>query len=274
MGRVQDRVAVVTGGANGFGQAIACRLAGEGARVVLGDLEPPGSSARRPRSPRPAAPRSPWPAISPRRRRPQRLIDACVERFGRARHPRQRRRRQPQREDLGDGGRGLGLRPAPESPQSTFLCTRGGGAAHDAAALRPHRLHVLGRPRGHAVDRLLPGRLRLLGGQGRRARLHPRRGAGAGRVRHQRQRGGAGADRHRAVRARAQAAERDGGVQPEPHDAAAPARASPSRSRTPCCSWPPTRPATSPATRWRSPAVGSVMSPWHGRETSARGSTG
>ena len=42
MGRVQDRVAVVTGGANGLGQAIACRLAEEGARLVLGDLDAAG----------------------------------------------------------------------------------------------------------------------------------------------------------------------------------------------------------------------------------------
>lgn len=42
MGRVQDRVAVVTGGANGLGQAIACRLAEEGARLVLGDLDAGG----------------------------------------------------------------------------------------------------------------------------------------------------------------------------------------------------------------------------------------
>jgi len=42
MGRVQDRVAVVTGGANGLGQAIAYRLAEEGARLVLGDLDAGG----------------------------------------------------------------------------------------------------------------------------------------------------------------------------------------------------------------------------------------
>src|SRR5215471_16270913 len=42
MGRVQDRVAVITGAANGLGQAIACRLAEEGARVVLGDLDAEG----------------------------------------------------------------------------------------------------------------------------------------------------------------------------------------------------------------------------------------
>ena len=42
MGRVDNRVAVVTGAANGLGQAIAQRLAEEGARVVLGDLEADG----------------------------------------------------------------------------------------------------------------------------------------------------------------------------------------------------------------------------------------
>ena len=39
MGRVQDQVAIVTGAANGLGQAIAIRLAEEGAHVVLGDIE-------------------------------------------------------------------------------------------------------------------------------------------------------------------------------------------------------------------------------------------
>ena len=39
MGRVQDKVAVVTGAANGLGRAIAERLAGEGARVALGDID-------------------------------------------------------------------------------------------------------------------------------------------------------------------------------------------------------------------------------------------
>lgn len=38
-GRVEGRVAVVTGGCSGIGLASARRLAGEGARVVIGDLD-------------------------------------------------------------------------------------------------------------------------------------------------------------------------------------------------------------------------------------------
>ncbi|HEY5864869.1 MAG TPA: hypothetical protein VI542_04850, partial [Candidatus Tectomicrobia bacterium] len=36
----------------------------------------------------------------------------------------------------------------------------------------------------------------------------------------------------------------------------------------------PTRPATSRAIRWQSPVVGSVVPPWHGPDTPARGSMG
>ena len=44
MKRVQDKVAVITGAANGLGQAIAFRLAQDGANVVLGDIDEGGLS--------------------------------------------------------------------------------------------------------------------------------------------------------------------------------------------------------------------------------------
>ena len=43
MGRVQDRVAIVTGAASGIGEASAIRLAEEGARVVCADLNIEGA---------------------------------------------------------------------------------------------------------------------------------------------------------------------------------------------------------------------------------------
>lgn len=42
--RFQDRVAVVTGGASGFGEAISYRFAAEGASVVVADLDAEGAS--------------------------------------------------------------------------------------------------------------------------------------------------------------------------------------------------------------------------------------
>src|SRR5919197_6331423 len=41
MGRVQDKVAVVTGAASGIGRAAAIALAREGARVGIGDIDEP-----------------------------------------------------------------------------------------------------------------------------------------------------------------------------------------------------------------------------------------
>jgi len=45
MGRVQDRVAIVTGAASGIGEASAIRLAEEGAKVVCADLNGAGADA-------------------------------------------------------------------------------------------------------------------------------------------------------------------------------------------------------------------------------------
>ena len=45
MTRLQDKVAIVTGGSSGFGRATAVRFATEGARVVVADLDEEGGSA-------------------------------------------------------------------------------------------------------------------------------------------------------------------------------------------------------------------------------------
>jgi NAD(P)-dependent dehydrogenase (short-subunit alcohol dehydrogenase family) len=44
IGRLQDRVAIVTGGSNGIGEAIALAFAKEGALVVVADLKPAGQT--------------------------------------------------------------------------------------------------------------------------------------------------------------------------------------------------------------------------------------
>ena len=44
MKRGQDEVAIITGAANGLGQAIAFRLAQDGANVILGDIDGRGLS--------------------------------------------------------------------------------------------------------------------------------------------------------------------------------------------------------------------------------------
>ena len=43
MDRFQDKVAVVTGAASGFGEAIASRFAAEGAAVVVADIDDAGA---------------------------------------------------------------------------------------------------------------------------------------------------------------------------------------------------------------------------------------
>jgi 3-oxoacyl-[acyl-carrier protein] reductase len=83
VGRVQDRVAVVTGAGNGIGQAIALRLAEEGALLVCGDID--AGAVGRTVS---AIAASGGTAIGvvgdlTQAAAAQQLIDAAIERFGR-----------------------------------------------------------------------------------------------------------------------------------------------------------------------------------------------
>ncbi len=75
---VNDKVAVVTGGASGIGLALATRFAREGAHVVLADL-------RQDASERAAAPIGAYPVAADvgREEDIKHLVDATIERFGR-----------------------------------------------------------------------------------------------------------------------------------------------------------------------------------------------
>ena len=80
---VRDRIAVVTGAANGLGREIALLLAREGARVVLGDLDAAGLDKTAAAI---AAAGGTAMAVAgdlTEEAPAQRLIAACVERFGR-----------------------------------------------------------------------------------------------------------------------------------------------------------------------------------------------
>ncbi len=83
MAGVRDRVAVVTGAANGLGREIAQLFAREGARVVIGDIEPAGLEGTVATI---AAAGGTAIAVAgdlTEEAPAQRLIDTCVERFGR-----------------------------------------------------------------------------------------------------------------------------------------------------------------------------------------------
>ena len=47
VGRLQDKVAIVTGGASGIGRAVCRRFLEEGARVVVADRNPAGAQETR-----------------------------------------------------------------------------------------------------------------------------------------------------------------------------------------------------------------------------------
>ena len=254
MAGVRDRVAVVTGAAQrarAGDRAAARPRRAHGSVLVIVDARRArahGSDTSR----APGGPRSPaWSVISQKRsRRRGSIQSAPVERYG-----------APLFWSTWSGAAARGKSGKWRSRTGTLSCVSTSAqylslhairtAAHDAAALRGASSVCPRGPGGHPVDRLLPGRLAY---SAAKAGVHgfvrdvalelAEHGSTSTRLRQgpiDTERFGPGCN-----------AERDGGVQPESHDAAAPL-GSPSRSRTPCSSSPPTRPATSPATRWPSP---------------------
>jgi NAD(P)-dependent dehydrogenase (short-subunit alcohol dehydrogenase family) len=83
MAGVRDRVAVVTGAANGLGREIARLLAREGARVVLGDLEAAGLEQTVSAITAAGGTAVAVTGDLTEEESARRLIDTCVDRFGR-----------------------------------------------------------------------------------------------------------------------------------------------------------------------------------------------
>ena len=83
MAGVRDRVAVVTGAANGLGREIARLLAREGARVVLGDLEAAGLEQTVSAITAAGGTALAVTGDLTEEESARRLIDTCVDRFGR-----------------------------------------------------------------------------------------------------------------------------------------------------------------------------------------------
>jgi D-sorbitol dehydrogenase (acceptor) len=81
-GRLQDKVAVLTGAASGIGEAVASRYLGEGARCVLVDVKPAGAIAPQLAAAHPDRVLA-LSADVTRREDIERIVDAAVERFGR-----------------------------------------------------------------------------------------------------------------------------------------------------------------------------------------------
>ena len=192
---LENKVAIVTGGARGIGHAIARRFLDEGARVVIADIdEDAGAKAVRNSAPTARCASSPATSasgststISWRRQSTPSAASTCWSTTPRilvtARLPRSRRGRFRPGDPHQSQGR-LPVRPGGGPPYGR-ACRRGRGAGRD-------RQHVLGQRR--LRDRR-PGA--LFGVEGRHQPAHQGDGAVAGAARHPRQRHRAGLDHDR-----------------------------------------------------------------------------